>query len=61
MKQYTITKLTLYDNNHSYITFNAFYWYPLLKEIQENTTPTMACKRLVKKNKSQINKHLRKK
>jgi hypothetical protein len=48
--------LTLYDNNHSYNTFNAFCCYPLLKEIQENTTPTMACKKLVKNNKNQITK-----
>jgi hypothetical protein len=43
---------TLNDNYHCYNTFNDFCWYPVLKEIQENTTPAMACERLVKKNKN---------
>jgi len=46
----------LNDNSYYYNTLNAFCCYPLLKEVQENKAPTMACKRLVKNNKNQINK-----
>jgi hypothetical protein len=51
-----ILTFALYDNNPGYNTFNDFRSHPLLKEIQENTTPAMACKRLAENTKNQNNK-----